>query len=237
MAIDLTRGTLSDLCDRRLLGALGFTNVYNKCEDFYALQRDSVLPDHDVLLTNPPYSADHLEKISRHVAASGKPWLLLVPNFCYMKEWWRSATRRVQQVPSRSVPPFFIAPHERYMYRAPNGVAAANGAVRKSSESIQTSPFVTFWHCGGFGAQTEDMTRAWSVSEAANGCTLAHSAAAIPQKAMDWRDPNRKKLSATQAKAARKKVPKSGEALCGTCGQIWGNCRHTKDHAPPNPSA
>lgn len=38
------------------LKALGFNNVYNKCEDFYSVET----PDFDVLLTNPPYSGEHV---------------------------------------------------------------------------------------------------------------------------------------------------------------------------------
>ena len=83
---------------KRHLANLGFTNVHNECEDFYARLRAQDCPDHDVLLTNPPYSSDHLQKIIRHVTASGKPWLLLVPNFVYTKEYYRSATRRVADV-------------------------------------------------------------------------------------------------------------------------------------------
>ena len=83
---------------KRHLANLGFTNVYNECEDFYARLRAQDFPDHDVLLTNPPYSSDHLQKIVRHATASGKPWLLLGPNFVYIKEYYRSATRRVAHV-------------------------------------------------------------------------------------------------------------------------------------------
>lgn len=83
---------------KRHLADLGFANVYNECEDFYARLSAHDYPEHDVLLTNPPYSSDHLQKIIRHVTTSGKPWLLLVPNFVYVKEYYRSATRRVASV-------------------------------------------------------------------------------------------------------------------------------------------
>ena len=83
---------------KRHLASLGFTQVYNVCEDFYARLRHGDLPDYDVLLTNPPYSSDHLQRICRFITSSGKPWLLLVPNFVYMKEYYRSATRKVPHV-------------------------------------------------------------------------------------------------------------------------------------------
>jgi hypothetical protein len=42
-------------------------------------------PEFDVLLTNPPYSDDHPDRLVRFACASGKPWLLLVPNWVYTK--------------------------------------------------------------------------------------------------------------------------------------------------------
>lgn len=47
------------------LGQYGFKRVYNRCEDFYKMIDDGMVPDYDVLLTNPPYSADHFDKIVR----------------------------------------------------------------------------------------------------------------------------------------------------------------------------
>ena len=38
------------------------------------------LPEHDVLVTNPPYTADHVERFLRFAVDNGKPWLLLVPD-------------------------------------------------------------------------------------------------------------------------------------------------------------
>jgi hypothetical protein len=36
---------------------------------------------YDVLVTNPPYSADHKERALGFCLASAKPWLLLLPNY------------------------------------------------------------------------------------------------------------------------------------------------------------
>ena len=62
----------------------------------------------------------------RYITRSGKPWLLLVPNYVYVKEWYRSAVRRVAAVPSRAANPFYIVPAERYYYYAPKGLGIAN---------------------------------------------------------------------------------------------------------------
>jgi hypothetical protein len=65
----------------RKLNSLGFKIVINKCEDFYAAVAEGRVPKHDVLLTNPPYSADHMERIIRFCAQGNgaTPWLLLLP--------------------------------------------------------------------------------------------------------------------------------------------------------------
>ena len=68
---------------RAHLKTLGFLNVYNKKEDFYLKLAGNNLPPHDVLLTNPPYSKDHVSRILRHAASSAVPALLLVPAYVY----------------------------------------------------------------------------------------------------------------------------------------------------------
>ena len=43
---------------KRSFAALGYERVINENEDFYAVAREGRVPAHDVLVTNPPYSAD-----------------------------------------------------------------------------------------------------------------------------------------------------------------------------------
>ena len=66
------------------LASFGFLNVYNENIDFYA----SPLKEYDVLVTNPPFSDPHLENILKFCHASGKPSLLLMPNFVYIKDYF-----------------------------------------------------------------------------------------------------------------------------------------------------
>jgi hypothetical protein len=54
----------------RRLRRHGFTHVYNRREDFYKVIATGRVPPHDVVLTNPPYSADHMEKILDFVCSS-----------------------------------------------------------------------------------------------------------------------------------------------------------------------
>ena len=171
-----------------------------------------------------------MQKIVRYITRSGKPWLLLVPNNVYVKEWYRSAVRRVAAVTSRAADPFYILQTARYYYYAPKGLGIANakGTARKAKET-KTSPFISFWYVGGLGvAGTAAAIQAWQRAPSAPAATLAQSSAALPQNVMDEYDPNRKKLSKREREKLRKKVSRDGKPLCKTCGQIWGNCRHTK---------
>ena len=46
----------------RNLNSLGFANVYNVKEDCYKVWQEQKLPSFDVLVTNPPYSGDHVSQ-------------------------------------------------------------------------------------------------------------------------------------------------------------------------------
>ena len=77
---------------RRNLALIGFTNVINRNEDFYKVIEENRIPEHDVFLTNPPYSADHIEKCvafaAENLAAHGRPYMLLLPSYVIHKEYY-----------------------------------------------------------------------------------------------------------------------------------------------------
>lgn len=116
------------------MASLGYTNVYNRKEDFYQVQAAGKVPDYDVLMTNPPYSQDHMEKLVRFCTQSRKPFALLVPNYVYTKDYY-------QRIPGTSQI-FYITPSNgrRYLYTTPKG-------RRQKKSSKYTSPFPTFWFC------------------------------------------------------------------------------------------
>lgn len=62
---------------------------YNECEDFYARIAAHDLPRHDVLVTNPPYSGDNVERLLQHCKGAGVPFALLMPNWVYVKDYFR----------------------------------------------------------------------------------------------------------------------------------------------------
>ena len=53
------------------------------------------VPAHDVLVTNPPYSADHVEKCitfaAKNLYEHGRPYFLLLPSYCVNKPYYTSA--------------------------------------------------------------------------------------------------------------------------------------------------
>jgi hypothetical protein len=64
----------------------GYLSVYNRREDFYkCIENDAIPKDYDVLITNPPYSGDNIERLVTFCLASRKPFFLLMPNYVYTK--------------------------------------------------------------------------------------------------------------------------------------------------------
>ena len=62
---------------KKHLESLGFLNVYHKCEDFYQVLAEGRVPAHDCLVTNPPYSEDHFQRLLRFAHSNAKTlkWL------------------------------------------------------------------------------------------------------------------------------------------------------------------
>jgi hypothetical protein len=114
------------------LASLGFSSVRNEPVDCYS-SWDSV--EYDVLVTNPPYSGDHIEKMCAFLARRKKPFAVLVPNFVVKKPFHKTLVEPLR--------PFFLVPRQRYIYLPPAGARE-----KKASDTHKkTSPFVTIWHC------------------------------------------------------------------------------------------
>jgi len=120
------------------LGEMGFFSVYNRNENFYASDawklvmgrsergdrvtsprpenegEDTAPSQHlhfDVLLTNPPYSGDHVDKLFQFSIRSRRPFLLLVPNTFLATAGYISAFANEEV--------FLLGPRKRYVYRSP----------------------------------------------------------------------------------------------------------------------
>lgn len=114
-----------------LLGRLGFSHVTNKMSDFYADVAENRIPQHDVLVTNPPYSGDHKEKALRFCLASNKPFCLLLPNYVANKAYYLDAIASLPE----SQKPFYLVPAQKYEYQHPQGTGH------------DSSPFFSVWFC------------------------------------------------------------------------------------------
>eukprot|EP00750_Incisomonas_marina_P013595 INCI17506.7.p1 GENE.INCI17506.7~~INCI17506.7.p1 ORF type:complete len:492 (+),score=104.22 INCI17506.7:173-1648(+) len=120
----------------RLLDGLGFPGVINRNVDCYR----TPAPDHDVLMTNPPFSGDHLQRIVEICASRSAPFCLLVPNFVIGHGPWRAACERLHP------PPFYVVPHRRYTFSPPD-FAIDKAKVAQKGGATLTSPFETIWLC------------------------------------------------------------------------------------------
>ena len=45
--------------------------------------------EYDILVTNPPYSGDHKQKLLQYISKAEKPFCLLLPVYVAAKSYWR----------------------------------------------------------------------------------------------------------------------------------------------------
>lgn len=216
----------------RHLRELGFSSVHNANEDFYARARARDLPPFDVLVTNPPYTSDHVERLLAFCAAVAQPCCLLLPSYVYTKPYYASG-------PFGALRPLFLVPPCRYKYRSPPGASNAAGAVRKSgsgSSGQVTAPFPSFWYLKLPEAERETVDGWWRADTllgarqgACAGCVLARSPDEVPHAMRDAADPARRRAPpGERARALSRRRTVDGRRLCTACGQVWGHCRHTR---------
>ena len=142
---------------KRRLQALGFRDVINENRDFYADIASESVPRHDLLMTNPPYSGDHVERLISHVVAAKRPFALLIPTYYLGRDAWRRAASQL------SPQPFYVCPHRRYAYLPP-------AWAREAAAARTTAPFTTAWFCwrpegpGSTSAAASTCSGAWRPS-------------------------------------------------------------------------
>lgn len=86
------------------------TQVYCRNEDFYKKLRQGSLPPHDCIITNPPFSGSHIQKLMEHCSSSGKPWLILMPTYVALKDYYKDT---VLTGGKRQACPFYLVPRKR----------------------------------------------------------------------------------------------------------------------------
>ena len=152
------------------LAALGLAKerVINENRDFYADIASGSTPPHDALVTNPPYSADHKQRLldfllAPHLEkgdAPPAPFMLLMPAWLVATDYWLGFLERLAAArgkPSSSnagadddagassarkleqrAGVFYVSPCTRYAFTHPEATGHA------------TSPFHSVWFCGGW---------------------------------------------------------------------------------------
>eukprot|EP00041_Stephanoeca_diplocostata_P010287 m.163257 g.163257 ORF g.163257 m.163257 type:complete len:315 (-) comp18099_c0_seq2:191-1135(-) len=115
------------------LQQLGYKSVYNKNVDFYKAQREGSIPPYDVLVTNPPYSGKHINKLLNFVMRSNKPSLLLVPKYTHEEPFYDPIIDRMP----RDKQPMYFVPRKRYAYVSPEGIRG---------REMPVTPFESVWH-------------------------------------------------------------------------------------------
>lgn len=143
-------------CDgavKRHLASLGFTAVHNERHDFWRVVERNELPAFDVLVTNPPFSGDNIERLLAVCLGLNKPFLLLVPNWLYTKPYYDSLGARARA-------PLLVVPEKRYEFQSP----AHLRAVKKAQ--LTTAPFVTIWFCFVPPALHGELANAYALASA-----------------------------------------------------------------------
>lgn len=175
-------------CDGRMkktLAELGFMHVINNNRDFYEDIEKGTVPEFDVLVTNPPYSGDHKEKLFNWVLQcqrvrkknnqSPLPFLLLLPSWTTSKKYYRAFVDAlgdiVQDQDQEEADPelraglFYVCPTSRYEFHHPAGAGR------------NVAPFHGIWFCGGFdGPKLRNRAMKRLVSVAAASASASENA-------------------------------------------------------------
>ena len=139
----------------RHLQGLGFPRVHNRNDDFYATIASGSVPEHDVVVTNPPYTGDHVQKLLKFLHSNGKPSLILMPDYFgddgtgagqskgtdRQRSSWQETLGKQE--------PVLLCPRERYQYHTPrelDGAAGGGGSSGGMKKGHKTLPFLSYWH-------------------------------------------------------------------------------------------
>jgi len=184
-------------CDggvKRHLNSLGFASVYNVPEDFYTAKEVT----YDVVVTNPPYSSDHVERMFKYLFTRAKPFFCLIPNYVYTKPFYSNMSSMDFVKPR----PFYLTPEtpRKYVYETPPNLRQVKAA------KLKTAPFVSFWYCWTCPKYTRALYL-WYATRASDvdvefGLTLACTEYHLPDSFKDSYDKTRRK--------ARKKKKNAG---------------------------
>lgn len=152
------------------MNAAGFDNVYNVKEDCYVAWKSTSEPKFDVLVTNPPYSGDHMERLFEYLtcpAFGSRPWLVLAPTWLHKKDFY------VRMLGYRR--PVYVVPLKRYIYSPPPQFRDK----KKSDTQKKSSPFTSMWYIWAGTIEMSDLLKRWISKNGMSGCEIAWSKSSL----------------------------------------------------------
>ena len=121
-----------------ILNKLGYNNVVHEKRDFYKDIENLQVPDHHILITNPPYSDSHKERCLEYVVKQYQTknisFFLLMPNYVAARSYYRRILGDTINDVAYYVPN--KGNGNDYNYSHPEGTGK------------EVSPFSSLWFCG-----------------------------------------------------------------------------------------
>ena len=138
-------------CDgavKRIFTQMGFDNIIHDNADFYQLiENNTNIPPHEVLVTNPPYSDDHIHRLLEFVVGTEivnqRPVCLLLPNWVSRQPDYEG--RFVNPVGQKQHELFYLSPLEPYTYTMPSWVHQKDRPEHVGA-SGKTTPYLSSWY-------------------------------------------------------------------------------------------
>lgn len=144
-----------------------------------------------MVVTNPPYSEDHFQRLLRFCHSNAKPYLLLLPNYVCGKDYYLpcvtgSSRKAAASAAPRRQEPQYLCPRRRYNYWTPKGLRDRNEMNKHGHSSElghRTSPFLSFWYIDLTPVLSHaEVEASWrrAVPAAGDRCTLHKTRADLP---------------------------------------------------------
>lgn len=189
-------------CDGRAaqhLQQVGFSNIIHEKRDFYKDIKDNTVPNHDILITNPPYSDEHKKKCLDFCLRqldnnndSNKLFFVLLPAYVAMRHYYKELIDKYKQ----SV--IYLVPRIDYDYEHPEGTGK------------DTSPFKSLWFCGIGKYSKVAVKSSWEKLQ------LQSHATSLPFLAMDVSDLERAGVVTTAKRPNPKQRKKRKQPVVDT---------------------